>query len=45
MTAIGVIGQLCGVYGDTLFRFDRLYIYTTAINNIAQVKHYLKPIV
>ena len=37
MTAIGVFGQLCGVYGDALFRFDRLYIYTTAVNNVAQV--------
>ena len=38
MTAIGVFGQLCGVYGDASFRFDRLYIYTAAVNNIAQVR-------
>lgn len=37
MTGIGVIAQLCGVYGDSSFRFDRVYLYTSAINNFSQV--------
>jgi len=37
MTAIGVFATLCNVYGDSTFRFDRVYIYTTAITNVSQV--------
>lgn len=37
MTAINVFATLCGVYGDSSFRFDRVYIYTAAITNISQV--------
>lgn len=37
MTAIGVFATLCNVYGDSTFRFDRVYIYTTAVTNISQV--------
>lgn len=36
MTAIGVFATLCNVYGDSSFRFDRVYIYTAAITNISQ---------
>lgn len=36
MTAINVFATLCGVYGDSSFRFDRVYIYTAAITNISQ---------
>ena len=39
MTAVGVIAQLCGVYGDSSFRLDRVYIYITIINNLSQVWH------
>ena len=38
MTAVGVIAQLCGVYGDSTFRFDRVYLYTAFINNASQVR-------
>lgn len=38
MTAINVFATLCGVYGDSSFRFDRVYIYTAAITNISQVQ-------
>jgi hypothetical protein len=38
MTAVGVIGQLLGVYGDGELRFDRIYLYTTLVSNISQVR-------
>lgn len=38
MTAVGVIAQLCGVYGDSDFRFDRVYLYTTVVNNFMQAR-------
>lgn len=43
MTAIGVFATLCGVYGDSSFRFDRVYIYTAAITNISQARVLVLP--
>ena len=37
MTAVGVVAQLLGVYGDGKLRFDCVYLYTTIISNLAQV--------
>lgn len=37
MTAVGVVGQLLGVYGDGELRFDRVYLYTTVVSNVSQV--------
>ncbi|BDA41100.1 Transmembrane protein 184C [Coccomyxa sp. Obi] len=36
MTAVGVVAQLLGVYGDGKLRFDCVYLYTTIISNLAQ---------
>ena len=38
MTAVGVIAQLIGVYGDGQLRFDRVYLYTTVVSNVSQVR-------
>lgn len=38
MTAVGVVAQLLGVYGDGKLRFDCVYLYTTIISNLAQVQ-------
>ena len=37
MTAVGVVAQLLGVYGDGKLRFDCVYLYTTIISNVSQV--------
>lgn len=37
MTAVGVVAQLLGVYGDGKLRFDCVYLYTTIISNFSQV--------
>ncbi len=37
MTAVGVVAQLIGVYGDGQLRFDRVYLYTTVVSNVSQV--------
>ncbi|EIE26342.1 DUF300-domain-containing protein, partial [Coccomyxa subellipsoidea C-169] len=36
MTAVGVVAQLLGVYGDGKLRFDCVYLYTTIISNVSQ---------
>ena len=38
MTAVGVVAQLIGVYGDGQLRFDRVYLYTTVVSNVSQVR-------
>ncbi len=38
MTAVGVVAQLLGVFGDGQLRFDRVYLYTTVVSNGSQVR-------
>lgn len=41
MTAVGFVASLIGVYGDGELRFDRVYLYTTIVSNISQVRQYI----